>query len=98
LRLLLTSDFSEDSDETVEAVGGLFFSARLTFDLGVAKVSLPLCFFEFLFLDLRALVDLSAFDCTTEMADDVAFSEDVAAFAIDVRAGYTFEGVVLGDL
>ena len=98
LRLLLTRDFSEASGETVEAVGGLFFSAHLPFDVGVAKVSLPLCFFKFLFLDLRALVELSAFDYTTAMADNVAFGEDVAAFAIDVRAGDNFEGVWLGDL
>ena len=99
LRLLLTSDLSEASDKTVEAVGGLFFSAHLPFVVGVTKVSLPLCFFDFLFLDLRALVDLSAFDCTSmAMADDVAFGEDVAAFAIDVRAGDDFEEVRLGDL
>ena len=98
LRLLLTSDFSEASDETVEAVGGLFFSARLPFDVGVAKASLPLCFFDFLFFYLRALAELSSFNCTTAMADNVAFGEDVAAFAIDVHAGDAFEGVGLGDL
>ncbi len=32
------------------------------------------------------------------MAKDVAFGEDVAAFAIDVRAGDAFEGVGFGDL
>ena len=32
------------------------------------------------------------------MSDDVAFGEDVADFATDVRAGDDFEGFRLGDL
>jgi len=98
LRLLLADDFSEASDETVDAVGGLFIVARLPFDVGVEKTSLPFCFFVFHFLDLCASVELSPFDWITLVSNDVPFGDHVAVFAFGVCAGDDFEGVRFGDL